>query len=109
MKIGQQPDITPAATTVAQPVAPKNGQNQATGGVSRGERKAPPSPGVGVTVSEAARTLEQAGAGDATDVDMAKVESMRQAIAQNTFTVNPENIADKLLANARDMLSRTRP
>lgn len=105
MKIGQQPELTPAATA-ATPVTPRNGQNQA-GGVSRAERKAAPAPGVGVTVSEAARTLEQAGSNDAADVDLAKVESVRQAIAQNTYTVNAENIADKLLANARDMLNRT--
>ena len=32
---------------------------------------------------------------------------MRQAIEQNTFIVNPEAIADKLLANAREMLNRS--
>lgn len=107
MKIGQQPEPTPVSTSATSPVTPKNGQNAAAG-ASRGERKAPPAPGVGVTVSAAARTLEQTGVSDTADVDLGKVESMRQAIAQNTYTVNAENIADKLLANARDMLTRTR-
>ena len=77
-------------------------------------RRAPPagverrSSGVDVTVSDQARRLERTRAGDVPDVDMAKVNAMRQAIAQGTFVVNPGAIADKLLANARDMLNQKR-
>lgn len=38
---------------------------------------------------------------------MAKVEAVRSAIEQGTYVVNPEVIADKLLANAQEMLNRT--
>ena len=102
MKIGNQPDISSAAVQANQPATAKAaGQNSPA--VAKNERKAP---GVGVTVSNLARTLE-AGGSDGADVDLAKVNAVRQAIAQNTFAVNPEAIADKLLANAREMLNRS--
>jgi negative regulator of flagellin synthesis FlgM len=41
-------------------------------------------------------------------VDAEKVNAIRQAIDQKSYVVNPETIADKLLANARDMLDATR-
>lgn len=110
MKIGQQPDTTAAATQAAQAVAPRSGQNVPAGStaapVNRNERKAPPAPGVGVTVSDAARALES-GSNETADVDLNKVNAMRQAIAQNSFSVSPEAIADKLLAGARETLGRT--
>jgi negative regulator of flagellin synthesis FlgM len=37
-------------------------------------------------------------------MDMDKVNAMTQAIQNGTFKVNPEAIADKLLANAQEML-----
>lgn len=40
------------------------------------------------------------------DFDTAKVERISDAISQGKFTVNPEAIADKLLANAQELLSR---
>ena len=52
--------------------------------------------------------MEAAGAGEAADVDTAKVDAVRASIAQGTYVVNPEAIADKLLANAQEMLNRTR-
>lgn len=102
MKIGQQPDFQPSGPQPLSQASAKAGQAQVQS--TRGERKAP---GVGVTVSELARTLEQTGAASEPDIDIEKVEAMRQAIASNTYRVNPEAIADKLLANAQEMLSRT--
>ena len=101
MKIGQQPEITPAAGQAAQSAAPRVGQ--AATPVPKNDRK---QPGVGVTVSAQARALEQAGS--SADVDAEKVNAVRQAIDQKTYTVNPEAIADKLLANAREMLDASR-
>ena len=103
MKIGQQPDSTPALTQATQSVQAKTTDLAPALG-PKNERK---SASVGVTVSSSVRTLEQ-GRSDAADVDMDKVNSMRLAIEQKTFVANPESIADKLLANAREMLSRTR-
>jgi len=52
------------------------------------------------------RSMEAGG--EASDIDTVKVNSVRQAIAQGTYKVNPEAIADKLLSNAQEMLKRTR-
>ncbi len=101
MKIGQQPDITPALGQAAQSATSKAGQ--ATAPVAKNDRKAP---GVGVTVSSQARALEQASS--AADVDLEKVNAVRQAIDKKSYVVNAEAIADKLLANAREMLDRSR-
>lgn len=99
MKIGQ-PEISPSVTQPLQPTTAKPGQVTAV----KGERK---SPGVGVTVSTSARSLEAARGGETADVDLEKVNAVRQAIANNTFAVNPEVIADKLLSNAHEMLQRS--
>ena len=42
------------------------------------------------------------------DVDMEKVSAVRTAIEQGTYVVDPQAIADKLLANAQELLDRTR-
>jgi negative regulator of flagellin synthesis FlgM len=39
--------------------------------------------------------------------DAGKVERISQAIKDGTYKVNPEAIADKLIANAQELLSRT--
>ena len=39
--------------------------------------------------------------------DSAKVDRIRQSISDGTYKVNPEAIADKLIANAQDLLGRT--
>jgi negative regulator of flagellin synthesis FlgM len=41
------------------------------------------------------------------DFDADKVERMRQAIADGSFSVNPEVIADKLIANAQELLGKS--
>ena len=101
MKIGQQPDIPPAAVPPIQPAAARAGQPAVP--ATRNERKAPD---VDVTVSDLARKLEQTR-GDAPEVDLDKVNAVRLAIEQKTYQVSPEAIADKLLANAREMLNRS--
>jgi negative regulator of flagellin synthesis FlgM len=52
--------------------------------------------------------MEATNAGDAPEVDMGKVNAVRNAIAEGTYVVNPEVIADKLLSNAQEMLQRNR-
>lgn len=69
---------------------------------------AKPQPGSGVTVtlsSSASQAISGAG-GSGNDVFNAeKVEAMKAAIADGSFKVNAEAIADKMLANAAEMLS----
>jgi negative regulator of flagellin synthesis FlgM len=54
-----------------------------------------------------ARGLEKAARSDATVIDTQKVASVRSAIQDGTYVVNPEAIADKLLSNAQEMINRT--
>jgi negative regulator of flagellin synthesis FlgM len=71
---------------------------------------AKPQASAGVTVSLSASTTQAlSGAGNNSDVFNAeKVESMKQAIANGTFQVNAEAIADKMLSNAAEMLGSSK-
>lgn len=107
MKIGQPSDNPVPVGTATQPVPAKGGQSTsstATANAAQSSRSA----GVAVTVSTLARTLGAAKSGEAADVDVGKVNSVRAAIQDGSYKVNPEAIADKLLANAQEMLNRTR-
>ncbi|MES2949714.1 MAG: flagellar biosynthesis anti-sigma factor FlgM [Pseudomonadota bacterium] len=108
MKIGQPPDNSlpiqignAAATQKAAQGA--NASTAASTGAVQSTRTA----GVAVTVSTLARGLEKTGRGEAADIDTQKVASVRAAIENGTYVVNPEAIADKLLSNAQEMLNRT--
>lgn len=45
--------------------------------------------------------------GSTAEFDTEKVEKMRQAIADGSFQVNPGAIADKLIANAQELLGKS--
>lgn len=106
MKIGQPSDLpivpTPPTSANTPAATPKAGQ-----GAAATASQTASSAGVAVTVSTRARALEQANRGEPADMDMAKVDAVRSAIEQGTYVVNAEVIADKLLANAQEMLNRT--
>ncbi len=70
--------------------------------------KSTQSAGVAVTVSPLARSIEAGSTSETADIDMSKVNAVRASIAQGTFKVNAEAIADKLLSNAQEMLTRSR-
>ncbi len=54
-----------------------------------------------VTLSSTATGLAQSQDGD---MDVDKVASVKQAISNGSYKVNPEVIADKLISNARELL-----
>ncbi len=106
MKVGQpaeMPKVSAPSTAASDAAAPAKVRQEAAATAS----STASSSGVAVTVSTAVRTLEQANRGEAADIDMEKVNAVRQAIEDGTYVVNPEVIADKLLANAQEMLNRT--
>lgn len=110
MKIGQPSDNSLPVNSTATQAPAKGGQNvsaSATATATAAATKGPQSAGVAVTVSTLARTLEASKRGEAGDIDLEKVKSVRTAIQQGTFVVNPEAIADKLLSNAQEMLKRS--
>ncbi len=66
-------------------------------------------PQAGVTVTLSSSTTEAravSGGGDVFNAD--KVAAMKDAIANGSFKVNAEAIADKMLANAAEMLGGPR-
>ena len=61
--------------------------------------------GVTVSLSNTTQSMAANVAKASTDVFNAqKVEAVKTAIANGTFTINAEAVADKLLTNAREML-----
>lgn len=107
MKIGQPSDNPVSVSPTAQP-APTKGNPGAAASATAAAAKSTQSAGVAVTVSTLARTLEASNRGQTADVDMKKVDAVRAAIQKGSYTVNAEAIADKLLANAQEMLDRSR-
>lgn len=106
MKIGQHLDNSVPVNSTATNVPAKGGQSASTAAPAAASAQAA-SAGVAVTVSPMARTLEASKRSEAADVDMEKVNAVRAAIAQGTYKVNPEAIADKLLSTAQEILKRT--
>lgn len=90
-------------------VSPATGQTEAAPGARPASSAAAPggasAPGATVELSEVAASLRAEGMTPEFDAD--KVARISQAIAEGNFQVNPGVIADKLIANARELLDRT--
>ncbi len=59
-----------------------------------------------VALSSTAAALSTEGAGEAS-FDQAKVERIAQAIRDGKYQINAEAIADKLIANAQELLGKS--
>ena len=105
MKIGNPGDTSAAAalaqTRAATPDAAKAATTPATAAAA-GETEA----SIQVALSSTAATLRSGSADAAGDFDAAKVDRISQAISNGSFKINPEAIADKLIANAQELLSK---
>jgi negative regulator of flagellin synthesis FlgM len=76
-----------------------------TASSSASNSQAEVSASVSVQLSDVTQTMTKGVARTATDVFNAeKVQAIRTAIENGSFSVNAEAIADKMLSNARDML-----
>jgi len=105
MKIGQPSDNSIPVSSNATPASPKGGQSATATAAAATATTSAQSSGVAVTVSPLARSLGATKTADASVVDAKKVAEVRSAIEQGTYVVNAEAIADKLLANAQEMLN----
>ncbi len=94
MKIGSLDKQAVAAPAVANE-RKSNGAAPAAGAAAE--------PSAKVELSSAASVLSAGGDGD---FDAEKVERVAQAIRDGKFEVNAEVIADKLIANAQELLGR---
>ena len=92
------PDLTASKTPSAH--APKADASAAKAATSTAS-----DPGVAVVVTNSTRTKDNATASSV--IDTKKVAAMKAAIQDGSFKVNPEAIADKLLANAQELYQTT--
>ena len=72
---------------------------------AQGAQRAAAGAGVPVTLSSNVRAVEPGR--QSADFDAAKVKAVKAAIENGTFRVDAEAVADKLLANAFETLSRS--
>jgi negative regulator of flagellin synthesis FlgM len=102
MKIGN-PANKPAA-----PVVVTNGTPAAHGGAAAaGAIPARADASAKIELSNTASAL-LTGAGSA-EFDAEKVARISKAIEDGSFKINPEAIADKLIANAQELLTKSQP
>ena len=85
-------------------VTTSGSENAAVGTLTAAQQQA----GVTVTFSPASQAMSSAGGAGGEVFNAQKVEAVKLAIANGTFQVNPEAIADKMLSNAAEMLVNTR-
>lgn len=90
---------TGAATTSSRP-AGEGGAVQGTASANKADGSAT------VELSSTARALMEAADGS---FDAQKVEQVRQSISDGTYKINADAIADKLIANAREVLGKVGP
>jgi negative regulator of flagellin synthesis FlgM len=103
MKIGHPAD-KPAAAAAGAPAAAetaKAGQAQAAAATAGAA-----DPSATVALSITAATLLSGGASG--EFDAEKVARMSEAIASGNFKINAEAIADKLIANAQELLVKVK-
>ncbi|WP_027015774.1 flagellar biosynthesis anti-sigma factor FlgM [Comamonas composti] len=104
MKIGQKSELPASSPAAAKQQAKTENPGAAE---ETGQARPAGAAGVPVSFSSSARALEQKDRTNA-DFDAERVESMRAAIADGSFRVNAEAVADKLLSNAEEFMTHTR-
>lgn len=97
MKINQ----TPVNGPVSQPADASRTGNAASGKAATARHPATASH---VALSPMARHLASLANGD-NDVNIVRVNEIREALAAGTLQVNPERIADGLIDSARELIS----
>lgn len=107
MKVGQNTNVEMLAAKLQQNATQQAQQGKSGTASEVVQQSRSNAAGVPVTVSNSARSLDQT-AKASSDIDMTKVNAIRAAIANGTFTVNASVIADKMLVDAAALLGVAR-
>ena len=107
MKIGQKPELPGALAQAAPAKQQAKAAAQAAGGLAASASSAAAAAGVPVTLSSAAKALEQTSRNQG-DFDAGKVKAVCSAIENGTFKVDAEVVADKMLANTQELIARAK-
>lgn len=100
MKIGPFENKHAGVDRVAPSGAERKGDAAKSGQAARGDASAT------VALSSTAAALSQDGVSEAS-FDQAKVDRIAQAIRDGNYQINAEAIADKLIANAQELLGKS--
>jgi negative regulator of flagellin synthesis FlgM len=103
MKIGNPAD-KPAAAAPVGPVRNQPAENKAQEAASSTGAASTTDPSAKVELSNTAASLLEGGANS--DFDADKVARIAQAISDGKFEINAEKIADRLIANAHEVLGK---
>lgn len=105
MKIGNSPEgsASPPRAERGTALKPEAAATGTTEAVQQIRKPASPPPSAQVAISSAAQLAASTPSTD-TSFDTAKVSRISQAISEGKFTVNANAIADKLVANAQELL-----
>ncbi len=103
MKIGHPADKPPPVPGVGTPAAAESAKPAAA---APGGLAAPADASARVEISSTATGLLSGGT--SADFDADKVARMSEAIAGGTFRINADAIADKLIANAQELLAKVK-
>ena len=105
MKIGQPTD-KPVPPTVSPLTAPGATDVKASAASAAATARIAEEAGAELKLSSAAATLLSTG--NSAEFDAAKVARIASAIEKGEFKINPEVIADKLIANAQELLTQAK-
>ncbi|HEX2539845.1 MAG TPA: flagellar biosynthesis anti-sigma factor FlgM [Caldimonas sp.] len=104
MKIGHPADKPPPPTGAASAAAAAEAAKPAA--AAQAGAGAPSDPSAKVELSSTATGLLSGGT--SAEFDANKVARMAESIANGTFKINADAIADKLIANAQELLTKVK-
>ncbi len=106
MKIGNSHEVAAAQVGADKAAAAQTGRTQANGAAGGAGATKKPEASAQIELSSTASKL-LSGVSDEGSFDAEKVGRISQAIADGKFSVNADAIADKLISNAQELISRT--
>ena len=104
MKIGTSHETAAAAANADKPAAAKAGRS-----AGNGPTAAPNAPEASAQLELSSTAASLMASSEDGSFDAAKVARISQAIADGKFVVNAHTIADKMISNAQELISRGNP